>query len=280
MPSEEYRKYSLINKANWNNRVTIHAKGEFYDIIGFKKDPERLSFVSHEHEEIGDVKGKTLLHLQCHFGLDTISWARLGAIATGMDFSSTAIKLAKSISEDLEMNVQFVESDLYELPKNLQGEREFDIVFTSCGSICWLPDLERWAEIIAHFLKPGGLFYIKDTHPFSFVFDDETKEGFKVKYPYFHGSDPLSFDEESTYGDESKKLDHTTTFAWDHTLSEIVNSLIKAGLVIESLNEFPYGFHKYLTFMKKGSDGEWLLPKELHGTIPLTFAIKARKPLE
>ena len=94
MPSEDYKKYSLINKANWNNRVAIHAKGDFYDLDGFKKDPKRLSFVSYEHEEIGDVEGKTLLHLQCHFGLDTISWARLGAKATGMDFSKNGINLA------------------------------------------------------------------------------------------------------------------------------------------------------------------------------------------
>ncbi len=144
-PMDEYLKK---NKELWNELTAIHAGSEFYDVDGFKRGKCSLSSI--ELEELGDVSGKSLLHLQCHFGLDTLSWARLGARVTGVDFSDKAIDLARSLSRDLKIEADFVQSDIYDLPDNLDGE--FDIVFTSGGVLPWLPDLKRWAEIITHFL--------------------------------------------------------------------------------------------------------------------------------
>ncbi|UCB52608.1 MAG: class I SAM-dependent methyltransferase, partial [Candidatus Zixiibacteriota bacterium] len=148
-------KFMKQNLKHWNEVTPIHRKSEFYGVEGFKAG--RCTLMPLEREELGDVSGKTLLHLQCHFGLDTLSWARLGARVTGVDFSEKAIDLAKSLSKELGIDADFVHSNIYHLPDVLKGE--FDIAYTSHGVLCWLPDLAEWGRIIARFLKPGGTFY-------------------------------------------------------------------------------------------------------------------------
>jgi len=174
--------YTRTNLDHWNELVSLHAQSKFYDLQSFKAGNSTLKPI--EVEELGDVAGKSLLHLQCHFGLDTLSWARRGAQVTGADFSDQAIALAQSLSQELEIKANFVCSNLYDLPNVLSGE--FDIVYTSYGVLCWLSDLGRWGKIIAHFLKPDGVFYIVEFHPFTHVFDNEDNAtDLRVVYPYF-----------------------------------------------------------------------------------------------
>ena len=150
-----------VNRRNWNERTPVHAASDFYDVEGFKAG--RITLRDLERREVGEVSGKTLLHLQCHFGLDTMSWARLGAKPTGVDFSDAAIDLARSLNDELGLGVRFIHSNIYDLPGVL--DEQFDIVFTSYGVLCWLPDLDDWARVASNHLKPGGVFYIAEFHP-------------------------------------------------------------------------------------------------------------------
>lgn len=261
------------NRLNWNDRVGIHVqKNDIYDLEVFKHGA--LTFVANEHKELTNVKGKRLLHLQCHFGLDTMSWSRLGAKAVGVDFSEEAIRTAKSLRDDLGLDTEFICCNVYDVPKFVEGQ--FDIVFTSVGVLTWLPDLEKWAKVIYKMLKPGGMLYVKDSHPVTDVLEwiDDT---LKVHYSYFRGSEPYMFQEDASYTSNSREGDlvHTTTFQWMHSLSYIMNSVIQAGLKVEKLLESPYGFFKRYPPMKKNQEGLWELP---NFSIPLTFTLFASKP--
>ena len=172
--------YYETNKKRWNELVGIHADSEEYDIDGFIAGKNSLQDI--ELRILGDVKGKSLLHLQYHFGMDTINWSRLGVKATGVDFSETAIELARELAKKTGMDTNFVCSNVYDLRNNLTGQ--FDIVFTSIGVLCWLQDVKEWARIIAHFLKPGGTFLLVESHPFMWVFDDEGEE-LSIKYKVY-----------------------------------------------------------------------------------------------
>ncbi|MGD1996736.1 MAG: class I SAM-dependent methyltransferase [Anaerolineae bacterium] len=265
--------YLKANRAHWDELVAIHANSTFYDLEGFKAG--KLSLKSLELEELGDVAGKSLLHLQCHFGMDTLSWARLGAEVTGVDFSDQAISLARSLSEELGIEASFVYSDIYELPDVLSGL--FDIVYTSYGVLAWLPDLGRWAEVIAHFLKPGGTFYIAEIHPFASVFcDEEDVTDLSVSYPYFASAEPVRFEVEGSYADPAAKVAQSVTYEWFHPLAEVINSLTSVGLRIEFLHEFPYSSYQMFPFLERDDDGWWRLDPQ-YGSIPLTFSLKALK---
>jgi SAM-dependent methyltransferase len=220
------------------------------------------------------VSGKSLLHLQCHFGLDTMSWARLGAKATGVDFSQEAVATARSLAGELGIAADFVRSNVYDLPKNLDGR--FDVVFTSHGVLPWLPDLGRWAEVVAHFLKPGGVFYIVESHPFAQMFDDgiETPE-LRIRYPYFR-REPMRFEDDGSYADPKTVVRNKTTYEWMHPLGEIVNSLLAVGLRIESFREYPFCAWKMLPFMVRDEDGWWRLP-DGREDVPLMFSLRAVK---
>lgn len=257
----------------WNEWAVIHEKSASYDVEGFKAG--KTSLHSLELEEVGEVADKSLLHLQCHFGKDTLSWARLGATVTGVDFSDKAIDIARRLSDELRIPAAFILSDLYGLPDVLSGQ--FDIVFTSYGVLSWLPDIRRWAQIVAHFLKPAGLFYIVEFHPFAYVFDDgaETPD-LKLRYPYFSRPGALEFDDSSSYADREAPVSQHIHYEWDHRLGEIVTALIEAGLRIEFLHEFPYSVYLQLPFMQQCEDGYYRLSKG-DGTIPLMFSIKAVK---
>ena len=255
----------------------MHLTSDYYQLDKFKADPTHLSFVAHEHEEVGDVRGKSLLHLQCHFGLDTLSFARLGAKPTGVDISGEAIKLASSLTKELELDASFVQSDIYDLPDNLKGE--FDIVFTSVGVLCWLPDIYAWAKVVAHFLKPGGLFYIKDGHPIKNIFDEELHDGkMIIKFPYFRTKE-IKWSDGTSYAGEEKIKDHATTYEWIHRFGDIINALIQAGLVITEVKEFPYLMMQMYDTMVKNDLGEWSFP-DGQGLIPLMYSIKAIKPID
>ncbi len=269
-------RFIQANRKHWNELTPIHEASEFYDVESFKAG--RSTLLPIEVEELGDVSGKTLLHLQCHFGLDTLSWARLGARVTGVDISDDAIKLAKGLSEELGIDADFVRSDVYDLPQNLDGL--FDIVYTSYGVLIWLPDIDRWAGVVEKFLKPGGTFYIVEFHPFGHLFDEEVEDGrLELRYPYFNPGEPREWlpDGSGSYADPDAVL-NTTTYEWSHSLGDVVTALASTGLRITFLHEFPYSGYKQLPMMTRGEDGWWRLPEKAE-SVPLMYSIKATKDL-
>ena len=265
--------YTEANRRHWDEVVPIHLASEMYDVASFKAGKSKLKPV--ELAEVGDVRGKTLLHLQCHFGLDTLSWAREGAIVTGIDFSDRAIEAARALAEECGIEARFVLSDVYSLPDELDGQ--FDIVFASYGVLFWLPDVARWAKVAAHFLRPGGTFYMVEFHPIVGVFDsDPAVTDLQVRYPYFPTPEPLRFDDDGTYADRSAKLEHRVTYSWPHPVSEVVTALIDAGLRIEFFHEFPFTTEAWFPFMEETEHRSYRLTKH-DGSVPLLYSIKATK---
>ncbi len=266
-------KFEIIRQ-NWNERTPIHAASDFYNVTGFKSGD--ITLTKTEIEEMGSVVGKSLLHLQCHFGMDTMSWARLGANATGVDISDAAIALARELNEELGLNARFIRSNIYDLPDVL--DEQFDIVYTAIGALCWLPDMEGWAKIVARYMKPGGTFYILDGHPFSQTL--ETVEmpdgslGLTPLHSYFPDPEGITYPGgDHTY--TGPEVIETPSHEWQHSMSEIVNAIIDAGLQIQFLNEFPTSGYRAFPPMSLHEDG-WRLD-EHHGSIPFLFSIKATK---
>ncbi len=266
-------------KALWEAWTAIHAEGSFYDLAGFRKGGIRLT--DEEVEAVGDVRGKTLLHLQCHFGIDTLSWARLGATVPGADFSPAAIRLARELAADLGVaDARFVESNLYDLPATLAGE--FDVVYTSRGVLGWRPDIGGWARVVAHFVKPGGIFYISEIHPIAQAFENEgvAPGELRLAYPYWSHVEPLVFDVQGSYADPTADVGEQREHGWDHGLGEIVTALIDAGLTLEWLRESPeldWGADFLVETAPRS--GRYRLPPEVKGELPLMFSLRARKPV-
>jgi ubiquinone/menaquinone biosynthesis C-methylase UbiE len=265
-------KHVQQNKAYWDEITPVHVRSSFYDIDGFIAGKKQM-IMPCELEEMGDIHGKSLLHLQCHIGMDTLAWARRGAKVTGVDFSGEAISTARKLSDETGIKSRFIESDIYALPDILN--EKFDIVYTGAGAICWLPDLKKWGEIIARFLKPGGFFYIMEGHPFMSVFGNgpDVKD-LQVKNPYFHNPEWLEMNPGNDYADSSYAIKNKES-EWMHPVSEILNSLIDAGLKIEFFHEHPMIFFKVLPFMVQDKDGYWRLKDDL---LPQIFSLKASKP--
>jgi len=261
------------NKRLWDAWTDAHVRSEFYDVEGFKRGGCTLSPI--EIEEVGDVAGKRLLHLQCHFGMDTLSWARLGAKVTGVDLSERSIAQARALAEELDIPADFHQSNIYELPEKLTGQ--FDIVFTSAGVLAWLPDLAKWGQVIAHLLAPGGTFYIREFHPAADVFGDRDTPEPVVSHPYFNTGEALRAELEGSYADPGAAVKNES-YEWFHSLADVVNALIGAGLRIEFLHEFPYTTYKSHPWLTQGDDGLWRY-EGVPNSIPLMFSIKATRPL-
>ena len=264
------------NEALWNAWTAVHAAGDFYDLAGFKAGGIRLR--PYEIEMVGDVAGKSLLHLQCHFGIDTLSWARLGARVTGADLSPAAIELARSLADELGFPAaRFVRSNIYDLPDALTGE--FDIVYTSRGVLGWLPDIRGWARVVAHFLAPGGTFFITEIHPVAQAFEnDGVGPGeLRLAYPYWEHVEPLTFEVKGSYADPTADVGDLTEHGWDHGLGEIATALIETGLRIDTLVEHPFLDWK-ADFLVEDGEGRWRLPPGTAGELPLMFSLRATKP--
>jgi SAM-dependent methyltransferase len=263
-------------KANlglWNEWTEIHETSAFYDLEGFKAG--RSSLHSIERDELGEVAGKRLLHLQCHFGLDTLSWARLGATVTGVDFSGRAIELARSLATELALPATFVQSTVDELESNLNDA--FDIVFTSYGAIEWLADLQRWAHTIQHFLAPGGTFYMVELHPLARTLDDlDTHPELRVVGPYFPARRPQRLRIHGSYAEPDAHVDNDVAYGWTHSFAEILNALIGAGLRLEYLHEFPCSVVPFSRSMERAADGWYYLPGGRRD-VPFLFSLKATK---
>jgi ubiquinone/menaquinone biosynthesis C-methylase UbiE len=259
--------YLEINKQSWNNRVEAHLKSEFYDLEGFLMGNSSLNVI--ELQLLGNIKNQSVLHLQCHFGQDTISLARLGGIVTGIDLSDKAIEEAKLLSDKTNAKVDFICCNIYDLPKFL--DKQFDIVFTSYGTIGWLPDLDQWAKIVSKFLKPKGKFVFVEFHPVVWMFDDSFK---KIAYNYFN-TGAIEETESGTYADRNALIQQEYIM-WNHGMGEVVNSLLKNGLEIDSLNEFDYSpyncFKETIEFEPK----KYRI-KHFENRIPMVYSISATK---
>ena len=266
------------NRELWNAWTKINRASAFYDVDSFRDGRNAIRISDYELDEVGPVEGKTLLHLQCHFGLDTLSWARLGATVTGADFSPEGIATARNLAAELKIPATFVLANLYDLPAELDGQ--FDVVYTSKGVLGWLPDMAGWARVAAHFVKPGGFFYVTEIHPVAQVFENEdvAPGELKLVYPYWTHREPLTFDVHGSYADTSAPTDGLVEHGWDHSLGEIVTALIDAGLQIEFLHEFDF-VEWPVDFLVQGADGRWRLPPGTAGQLPLFFSIRASKPL-
>ncbi|MGD0588910.1 MAG: methyltransferase domain-containing protein [Thermoplasmata archaeon] len=267
------RRRMSVNRRKWDESVPLHVASDSYDVGSFLRGKSTLR--SLELQEMGPVKGKTLLHLQCHFGLDTLSWARRGADVTGVDFSPPAIRAAQQLARQAGIKARFVRSNVYDLPDAL--DQRFDIVYTGKGAICWLPDIDRWAAVVARFLRPGGRFFFLEDHPIVELFpNDAGTTELQPKIPYF-GARALREEYDGTYA-TGAKMRHRVTYSWIHPVSELLSALVAHALEIESVREYPYSYWHRFPLMKEDAQGWWRLTKD-EGLIPLMWSVTAtRRP--
>lgn len=259
--------YLKINKATWNDKTDVHIDSEFYDNAAFLNGKSTLNAI--ELELLDDVKGKKILHLQCHFGQDTMTFSRMGAKATGVDLSDKAIEKARGFATQLGLDTQFVCCDVYDAPNHLK--EKFDIVFTSYGTIGWLPDLDKWGGVVSHFLKKGGQFIMADFHPVVWMLDNDFRE---VHYNYFN-VEPIIEEEMGTYADRGAEM-HSKTISWNHPTSEILNALIDSGLEVKRYNEYDYSPYNCFNHTEEFKKGKYRI-MHLGNKIPMVYSILALK---
>jgi SAM-dependent methyltransferase len=265
-----------LNKLSWEERVDAHVSSAFYDVAGFRAGRDALGPI--ESAEIGDVSGERIAHLQCHFGLDTLSLARRGAKVTGLDFSGKAIEAARRLAQETGIAATFVEGNVYDAA-SLLGRGQWDRVFTSWGTIIWLPDITRWADTIAQLLAPGGRLYYLDAHPIVLTLEQsEAGAPIQPAYDYFHGRQPIEIEEEGTYTDPDRAFMHNRTHEWIHPLSETIMALVNAGLRITNLREHDAVPWQPFPSMTRDSDKQWRLNPDVP-RIPLAITIEAQKDL-
>lgn len=259
--------YLEINKNSWNAKVDPHLKSDFYFVDEFLQGRNSLNSI--ELELLGDVKGKTLLHLQCHFGQDSISLSKMGAEVTGVDLSDKALEAANDLAQQCGTDTKFICSDIYSLPDVL--DQKFDLVFTSYGTIGWLPDLDKWAGVVSHFLKPGGKFVMAEFHPVVWMFDDDFS---KVGYNYFNEK-PLVETYEGTYADRTADIVQEYVM-WNHSLAEVMQNLINHQIELEIFQEFdwsPYPCFKHLDEFEKG---KWRI-SHIGNKIPMVYSLRGQQ---
>jgi SAM-dependent methyltransferase len=229
--------YLDLNRANWDDRAPAHAASPDYLVEQFIADPDFLSeVVRFDLPLLGDVRGLRGVHLQCHIGTDTISLARLGAVMTGLDFSGASIAEAKRLSTLAGTPMEFVESNVYDA-LDVLPPASFDLVFTGVGALCWLPDVARWAQVVAGLLKPGGRLFIREGHPMLWAMDEARSDTLVVDYPYFEREEPLVDDFPGTYVATDAEFTHNVTHSWNHGLGEIVTALLDASMELTGLVE-------------------------------------------
>ncbi|KIC63913.1 class I SAM-dependent methyltransferase [Chryseobacterium taiwanense] len=259
--------YLEINRESWNAKVDLHLKSDFYFVDEFMKG--RTSLNSIELELLGDIQNKKILHLQCHFGQDSISLSRMGAKVTGIDLSDKAIETARDLAQKCSTDTEFVCCDVYGLPDFLN--EKYDVVFTSYGTIGWLPDLEKWARIINYFLKENGKFIMAEFHPAVWMFDDDFT---KVTYSYFNEK-PIIETYEGTYADQSAEIKQEYVM-WNHSLAEVLQSLIKNGMVLQNFQEFDWSPYPCFRHVEEFEKGKWRIP-QFGNKMPLVYALQAQK---
>lgn len=260
--------YLHINSTLWNQKTPYHTASTFYDNDSFIAGKNSLKNI--ETNLLGDIKNKTVLHLQCHFGQDSLSMARMGAIVTGVDFSSAAVSEARKLNDTLSLNAAFVLADVYNLPTSLLYQQ--DIVFSSYGTIVWLPDIHKWAQAVASCIKPGGRFIFVETHPLAMMFDDDFTA---IKYSYFN-TGVIEEVEQGTYADRTADI-NLKSLTWNHSLSDVMQALIDAGLRITKFQEYNYSEQNCFGNMTEVAPGQYQIIG-MEGRIPLVYALEAHKP--
>ena len=260
------------NRANWDDRVPLHLASAFYDVPGFLAGRDTLPQV--DVDGVGPVEGKSLLHLQCHFGLDTLSWARRGARVTGLDFSAPAIAAARDLA------ARFVEAEVHDALAATGGG--FDVVFTGVGALVWLPAIRPWARVVAGCLAPGGLVWVREMHPMLYTIDEQDPEALRVRYPYFETDAPFTEDSPDTYANDGPDgpgvVAHGRQHCWNHGVGQLVQALLDEGLVLEHLGEHrACDWNALPGRMAQGEDGMWRLEAGAD-RIPLMLSLRARRP--
>ncbi len=257
-----------LNRAMWDERVPHHLRSREYNLAGFKAGA--LSLRAHEIGDLGDLTGKDLVHLQCHFGMDTLSWARLGANVTGLDFSEPAVRAAVELAREIGVKARFVTADVYDAPAALGG-RKFDIVYTGVGALCWLPDMGRWAKVVFDLLRRGGQLYLYEFHPLKWIFGDTDKPD--IQDAYFTSADGLRLGG-VTYADATPPTKQTPTIQWNHPLGEAITALVGAGLRVQSLRELDGDVLQQWPAMALGEDGLYHMPPRAL-SLPLMYVLRA-----
>ena len=260
--------YLKVNKDSWNARVDYHLRSEFYDVPGFIAGRSSLDPIS--QEALGNIEEKSVLHLQCHFGMDTLSMARMGGLCTGIDLSDKAIAAAKELNAQLGTAVNFVETDVYSVKEHIAGQ--FDIVFSTYGTIGWLPDLDRWADVVRAKLKPKGKLILIEFHPFIWMYDDQLKQ---VTYPYFNKSAIIE-EMNGTYAAKDAVFTGRE-ISWNHPISEVQSALLNAGLTLERFSEYDHSPYEIFKGMTKLADWSYVTPQHKH-LIPYVYALECTKP--
>jgi SAM-dependent methyltransferase len=272
MTTAEFEQAERNNQQLWDEIAPVHFNA--YAEVQILRDGG-IVLDEIELREIGEVRGKSLLHLQCHIGTDSLSWARQGARVTGVDFSAKSIALARQLAQELGLQATFMQSNVYALRELLH--EKFDIVYTSRGVLCWLRDLDEWARIVAHFLKTGGIFYIMESHPFLNIFEETSPGELTIVNPYFHRPQPTVWDgDDPDYADETYIPQHAS-YEWFWSVGEILNALLRAGLQVEFFNEYERLFFKLYPGMLSVAR-DWYALQQYSGKLPLLFTLRAKKP--
>lgn len=258
------------NRRMWDERVPIHVDGAFYDVDGFRRG--RMALQPFEIEDVGDVAGRDLVHLQCHFGLDTLSWARLGARVTGLDFSAPAVAAARRLADELDIRATFVEGNVYDAPALLG--RAFDVVYTGLGALCWLPDIERWADVVSALVAPGGIAYVAEFHPLTDMLADHD---LTIVRPYFQGAEPTVWDEPGTYADLGAATANNRSYEWTHPVSRVIDGLVRRGLTLERFREHDYTLFPRWPFLRREGRDTYRLPEGMP-SLPLMYSARFRRP--
>jgi SAM-dependent methyltransferase len=270
--------YRAVNLAAWDERAPAHAVAPEYDVPAFLADPGFLSgVVRFDRPLLGDVSGLRGVHLQCHIGTDTVSLARLGAVMTGLDFSPVALEQARDLARRTSAAADFVQADVYEAAEVL-GAGEFDLVYTGIGALCWLPDIRRWAGVVARLLRPGGRLFIREGHPVLWALADPLPDGLlALEYPYFERVEPVAFTDSGTYVTTDAVFEQHVSYSWNHGLGEIVSALMAEGMAITGLAE-----HDSVPWdampgqMEQIGGGEWRLA-DRPWRLPHSYTLQAVK---
>ena len=265
------RRRMIINRRKWDESVPLHVASPSYDVPSFLRGTSTLQLL--EPRELGSVRGKSLLHLQCHFGLDTLSWARRGAAVTGVDFSLPAVQAARRLARQAGIEARFIQSNLYDLPDVL--DEQFDIVYTGKGAISWLPDIEGWAQVVARYLRPSGRFFLLEDHPIAEVFpNDAGATRLEPKISYFT-SRALREEYDGTYA-TSAKMRHRVSYGWIHPMYRVLSAMLDNGLTIERFREYSFSYWRRYPFMNQDRRGYWHL-RGNQRLIPLMWSVTARR---
>lgn len=271
--------YLSVNRQNWDERAPAHAASPDYAVERLVADPALLSdVVRFDLPRLGDLRGLHGIHLQCHIGTDTLSLARLGARMTGLDLSPAALAEARRLAERTGTPIDYVEADTYSAVDVLGRER-FDLVFTGVGALCWLPDIRRWARVVADLLRPGGRLFVREGHPVLWALADARPDGLLVlEYPYFEHEQAQVWDEPGTYVQTDVEFEHNVTHSWNHGLGEIVTALLDHGLVLTQLVEHDSVPWEALPGqMDRLGAGEYRL-RDRPARLPHSYTLQAHKP--